>query len=566
MFRLILLFLFSSISISQENIINSSYFEGFEIGNLGSPFSSYFPNLQKNNLEIKSDFMDNHLVENYKKYRLFDKIFFFSHSNIKNSLTYISGYNEGGFISSQLTRPVSNHSHINFYYNNLISNGFFQFQENRFSNLGFEYAYFNENKPYGFIFHFNSINSFHEENGGVEDYNQNLSDDLQQTYFSEANSEIKNRNFSLQQYYKFNSGKMISYLIDYNRYRKVFTDNAPSSYHYSYTPLFFAIVDNYQNTSSFYHVKNKLTLHSNYFLEKNIDFSFIYNLYYHDLITNNLGDFIFSISNFKNPLDYKYKFDLNFCPIGHNKNNYDLKLMYELKTSKFNGEYLLGLNKQKPNLFSGIYPPNLLTNLSWEDDIYSLKNIYISFDNSITNRKIDLNFNYRKVHNLLYYNHYALYTQLESPVDYLHFLLQKKWVHKKLDINQAIHLQKRYFDNDDNSNILSIPFFLYHQSIKYNFDLFKETQLIMNFDFKIHSNYFPNTYMPLSSIFYTQNDIQVGGVPFFSVGLYLQKNNFSLGVIFKDIQYTFLERNYITQDYIANPSLLNLYINWEFLD
>ena len=41
---------FSSISISQENIINSSYFEGFEIGNLGSPFSSYFPNFQKNNL------------------------------------------------------------------------------------------------------------------------------------------------------------------------------------------------------------------------------------------------------------------------------------------------------------------------------------------------------------------------------------------------------------------------------------------------------------------------------------------------------------------------------------
>ncbi len=89
---------------------------------------------------------------------------------------------------------------------------------------------------------------------------------------------------------------------------------------------------------------------------------------------------------------------------------------------------------------------------------------------------------------------------------------------------------------------------------------------MMNFDFKVHSNYFPNTYMPLSSIFYTQNEIKVGGIPFFSVGLYLQKNNFSLGLIFKDIQYTFLDRNYISQDYIANPSILSLYINWEFLD
>ena len=398
------------------------------------------------------------------------------------------------------------------------------------------------------------------------DNNQNLSDDLQQTYFSEANSEIKNRNFSLKQYYKFNSRKIISHRIDYNRYIKVFTDNDPSSYHYTYTPLLFTVVDYYQNTSSFYHVKNKLTLHSNYFLEKNIDFSFIYNLYYHDLITNNLGDFIFSISNFKNPLDYKYKFDLNFCPIGHNKNNYNLKLMYVLKNSKFYGEYLLGFNKQKPNIFSGIYSPNLLTNLSWEDDIYSAKNIYISIDNSIINRKIDLNFNFRKVHNLLYYNHYAIYTQLDNPIDYFHFLLQKKWVYKNLDVDQAIHFQKRYFDNDNNSNILSMPFFIFHQSIKYNFDLFNETQLKMNLDFKIHSNYFPNTYMPLSSIFYTQNEIKVGGVPFFSLGLYLHKNNFSLGVIFKDIQYTFLERNYITQDYFANPSILSLYINWKFLD
>ena len=565
MFRLICLFLFSSISISQENVNYDSFFLGLELGNIGGPFLSYYPNFQSKNLEIKSDFMDSRLIEYYNNYRLFDKFFIFN-TDIKNNITYVSGNNEGGFISSQLTRPISNHSYINFYYNNLISNGFFQFQENRFSNLGFEYAYFNENKPYAFSFYFNSINGFYEESGGVFDYDQNISDDLQQTYFSEANSEMKNRNFSLKQYYKFNSGKMISYRIDYNTYKKVFTDNDPSSYHYNYTPLLFAIVDYYQNTSSFYHVKNKLTLHSNYFLEKNIDFSFIYNLYYHDLITNNLGDFIFSISNFKNPLDYKYKFDLNFCPIGHNKNNYDLKLMYVLKTSKFYGEYLLGFNKQKPNLFSGIYSPNLLTNLSWEDDVYSLKNIYISLHNSIINRKIDLNFNYRKVHNLLYYNHYALYNQLESPVDYFYFLLQKNWVYKKLDVNQAIHLQKGYFDNNENSNILSVPFFIFHQSIKYNFNLFKKISLRMNVDFKIHSNYYPNTFMPLSSVFYNQNNIKVGGVPFFSAGFYLKKNNFSIGIIFRDVQYAFLERNYITQDYIANPTNLSLYINWKFLD
>ena len=81
MFRLILFFLFTSVSISQENIIYNSYFQGFELGNIGSPFLSYIPDFYNKNLEIKSDFMDNLLVENYKKNRLFDKMFLFSNSD-----------------------------------------------------------------------------------------------------------------------------------------------------------------------------------------------------------------------------------------------------------------------------------------------------------------------------------------------------------------------------------------------------------------------------------------------------------------------------------------------------
>ena len=564
MFRLIFFFLFSSISFSQENMFQNSYFNGFELSNIGSPFLSYIPNFSSNNLEIEPDFINNYLVEKNNKNKLFDNMFFFSNFDVKNSLTYISTYSEGGFVCSKLTRPVSINSHINFYYINLISSGFFQLQENSFSNLGFEYAYSNKEKPYGFSFFFNSINAFYEENGGVIDYDQNLSDDLQQTYFSDANSEFKFRNFLLHQYYKFRSDRVVSYKIEYNRFKKSFFDNNPSSYHYSYTPLFFSITDNYKNVSTFYHIKNKLTFHSNYFLKKNIDFSFIYNLYYHDLISSNLGDFILSISNFNNQLDYKYKFHLNFCPIGHNKNNYDIKLMYILKASKYTGKYLLNFNKQKPNLFSGIYPPNLLTNLSW-DDLYSLKNFYISIDNSINNYKIDLNFDYRRIDNFLYYNYYALISQYTKPIDYFHFLISKNWIYKNFFIKQSIHLQKRYLDNN-NSNILPIPFFIFNQSIKYNFDLFKESKLTLNFDFKIHSNYYPNTYMPLSSIFYNQDNVIVGGVPYFSAGLYLQKNNFSLGVIFREIQYSFFDRNYITQDYILSPTNLGLHINWRFLD
>lgn len=565
MIKFILIFIFIFVNSFAQKSNDNNYFNGFEIGNLGSPFSSYFPNFSQKNFELSSDFIGNTLLEK-KIFSSFDHIFFSSDTVIKNSLKYIGVYSEGGFINTQLSRPISDKSYINFNYENLKSKGYFQFQENRFSNLSFQYSYFDKKTPYALIFYFKSVNNFSLENGGVEDFNQNLSDDLQQTYFSNANSQMKSRDFSFFHYYKFKSGRIISHEIDYNRYKKVFVDNTPNSFHYYLTPLLFAISENYSNTMSFYQLNNKLTFHSNYFSRKNIDFSLKYSLYYHDFTSNYIGDFIISVSNFKNIIDSKYNFDLKFCPYGLNRNNYDLKLLYSYNNIDFNGKFLFGLNKKKPDLFSGIYSPNNLTNLSWEDDISFLKNIYVSIDNSIKARKINFNFNYRRVHNLIYYDYYALYNQLEKPVDYFHFLIQKKFFLKNLTIEQCFHFQKEYFENQDESNFFSIPFFLFHQTIKYNLDLFEETKLRIDLNFKIHSNYFPNTYMPLSSIFYNQNEIELGWVPFLSSSVYLEKNNFSLGLFFREIQYAFLERNYLTKDYIANPSSFSLFINWKFFD
>ena len=126
---------------------------------------SYFPNFSQKNLELSSDFIGNTLLEK-KIFSSLDHIFFSSDTVIKNGLKYIGVYSEGGFISSQLNRPISDKSYINFNYENLNSKGYFQFQENRFSNLSFQYSYFDKKIPYALIFYFKSINNFSLENGG----------------------------------------------------------------------------------------------------------------------------------------------------------------------------------------------------------------------------------------------------------------------------------------------------------------------------------------------------------------------------------------------------------------
>ena len=72
--------------------------------------------------------------------------------------------------------------------------------------------------------------------------------------------------------------------------------------------------------------------------------------------------------------------------------------------------------------------------------------------------------------------------------------------------------------------------------------------------------------MPLNSTFYHQNEVEVGNIPMFSGGLFLEKDNFSAGLAFQNIQSLFMEDSYILQNYIFNPTTFRLYVSWTFLD
>ena len=113
MIKFILIFIFIFINSFAQKSNDNNYFNGLEIGNLGSPFLSYFPNFSQKNLELSPDFMGNTLLEK-KIFSSLNHIFFSSDTVIKNGLKYIGVYSDGGFISTQLNRPISDNSYINF--------------------------------------------------------------------------------------------------------------------------------------------------------------------------------------------------------------------------------------------------------------------------------------------------------------------------------------------------------------------------------------------------------------------------------------------------------------------
>ena len=62
------------------------------------------------------------------------------------------------------------------------------------------------------------------------------------------------------------------------------------------------------------------------------------------------------------------------------------------------------------------------------------------------------------------------------------------------------------------------------------------------------------------------NELKVGNIPMFSCGFFLEKDNFSAGLLFQNIHSLFMEDSYIIPDYRFNPIAFRLYVNWTFLN
>ena len=559
----ILFFIICFQSFSKEKIDSIYNYKIIELNNIGSPVSSFFPNFDFDVLNINYGIINSRLIENYDHLFRYNDLTIIPDSNIQSNLKYISSYNEGGLIMGSLHRPISNHSFINFYYNNLLSKGFFQYQENKFSNLGLEWYYYNKDTTYSFRFAFNSINGFYQENGGVI-YESNLSNDLLNTYLTSSTIETKTRSFLFNQSYKFNSQNKLYHSFEYNDYNRLYSDPNPSSYHYSLTPFDFQII-NYNRSTYFDDIKNKITINSNFFLKKQINYSIIHRLYFHELISNNkYGDFIFSISNFNNYTS-KYNFSLNFCPLGYNKNNYDFRFSYNYDFKDIKNKFNFVFFKKRPNIFLDTYYTGF--SVDWENDFKSKKVFSLKTQTSFLRYNLDVNFDYNRINNFLYFNNLASAVQFNNTIDYFHLFIKKKWViTDRFKLYQNIHFQKTQYNDNVNFDIIPIPLFLFNQKIKYDFFLFKKLEFSSSIDITFHSKYYANRYMPLNGVFYNQDELKIGGKPFLQGAIFMKKKNFNIGVLIENIHSLFFNEIYITPSYIHNDLIFRLYIDWKFLD
>ncbi|MAZ58750.1 MAG: hypothetical protein CMP56_05045 [Flavobacteriales bacterium] len=545
--RILFLCVFS-VCFSQNNTIleslESNY--SFELNNIGDPLIFLIPKPSSTSLFL------NHVSKDIRNIDFQSKKSFLVSDTIYSQISYTGAYKYGGLLETFLTRPIGQYVKLNFAYDNLSSEGFFNHQHNKYGNILLSLD-FKKDDFYSCSFLFGLLGAKYEQSGGLVSYNQDISADLNPTYLTSASTELKRKKIKFSQTYLFDSGLKLKHDVSALLFKRDFVDLSPLSFYYSFTNSEM-VFDNYHLNIFFNSFFNTLSFSKNKF-----NFSINHN-YYHtnDLSVDKIGDIIFSFNStdvFKKQKNIY--FNLVFCPLGYNKNNYLLDLRWEKNTLNFSHFFSFDILSKKPDFFRQHY----VNNLSWDWSSFSPSTtLSLKFKSALKKRHLFASFFINRSSHFLYFNEFASPIQLEDNLLYLNFRLNKTWHIGNLFFNTAFCFQ--YADNE----VLSIPMFFYHKEIKYTYGLSNGFVLSSSLNSYFFSKYYADSFFPLTDVFYQQRTQESVIQPFFSGNLLISKKDFSCGIIFNNLQNLFLSDSYFLPDYILPQPIVRFSIKWGFLD
>ena len=556
----VIFFLNFFICFSQESILldslnsNYHYLEHseytYEINNLGDPIISFVKKTPVNN------FLLNHTSQEVRKIDFLKKGYTIKKDTIWSYISYQSSYSMGGLLNTFLTRPIGKNMRLVFNYNNLSSEGFYNNQHNKYSNL-FLQLDFTKPELYSCSFFGSSLNAQYEQFGGLSLYDNTVSTNLLGVYLQSAQTMIKNRFLKFSQTYFLKSDLKLKHDFNWSTFYREYVDPLPlSSFYYSLTPLDYLIVSDYNLNTFLYTISNEVSIDNT-----KLKFAIKHNYYNtNDLIKNDIrGDFVTSLSSINSLKENNKSFNflLAFCPIGYNKNNYLVDLKFNKKSQYFNNTFITHFSTKKPHFFREHY--NNFQNWNWSD-FESSSFLSFKIQSVLKNIHLKSKISVNRISRFFYFNELASPSQLTEPLVYIQMELKKDFLFKDISLNSAICLQ--YSDN----NALSVPLIFYYQKINYHRVILSDIKLNASFSGYLFSKYFPNTFFPLTDVFYNQTENKSLVKPFLSSSIYIAKKNFSVGLIFDNVQNIVLEESYFIDSYQLPSPTIRFSVQWLFLD
>lgn len=218
--------------------------------------------------------------------------------------------------------------------------------------------------------------------------------------------------------------------------------------------------------------------------------------------------------------------------------------------------------KEEKSPYYQVY--NISNHFKWDvDSLFTKQKYQIA---SINSRfyGFDMNVNFNKVHNYVYYDENALPKQSKNDIVIIQANIKKnlkitKWLFFDADLS---------FQKVDGNDSLQLPQIISWTSLYTDFFMFKRAiQIQVGVDATYYSAYYAPAYMPATAQFYYQNEEKYGNYPFVDVFVNAKVQRATFFAKMEHVNKGFMGYNYYnTPHYPARDRIFKFGICWRFFD
>jgi len=513
------------------NYLRSDNFELIEFSNTGHTYNSL------SFVESKGLFPQIGSNAKHYNYLKTNDINYYHVATPFTELMYRSAFVQGQLLDALFSVNTSPRFNFTISRKGLRSLGNYQHFLSSSSNFRFSTNYNSRNSKYFLKTHYVNQNLFSEENGGIreddisnfESGNTEFIDrSVFDPQFENADNTLHGKRFYLNQNYliknsldslntqKWSVGNIITLENKYYQFKQ----STPNEY-FGESPGFNQINDKVSfdtflvnfNTSFSSSKLGMTTFFMNY---RDVNYSY-----------ENLVD-IDNNYNYESIIDENFSFGLNYL---FKKENYILDFQFEsmltgdVEGSLIGAGLLLNINSDSNIKFSFINSDNspdynyIVNNSSYLN--YNWNNLFKNINttkyilNFSSDKLFKFNFEFNNILNYTYFvkdvSGIVLPVQEFNNLGVFKMNISKKISFNKFAIDNRVQFQKT---GDESLGIINIPELILRNTFYYQDELFKKALFLQTgFTFNYFSEFYMNSYDPLLSEFYVQNNKLIGNFP-----------------------------------------------------
>lgn len=498
-------------------------------------------------------------------------------------LTGIAGTKVYQYFDMRFTTTFKNNFNIALAFKRFTSNGFYRRQQTFTNNFYSSFNYENKKKRFGFYGSAIANTNNHQENGGLlsdtlKETDVLLNKEILQVKLTTATRKNSDQYFAINPYWRLNrydsTGSTNHFLqlgATVRNETLKYTDAGSGSnnfYYLSYEDTLKTL-----DSTNLKQLKSSLsynlkTRHAQLSTGYKNEFNRVYQ-YFDSLYVNHLVYGDFSFHHFFKSKDsvekdvLKSAFKASYVLAGYNQNDVQLinESEFRLKRKQLHRMGLLVLaESRKPDLQQQFWNSN---HFRWDNNYMPTKTVagQLSYGWS---RLFELDVRYANITNLIYYDNIALPRQVITPFNVFNAGIRFNHVFFK---HLGVHVNYHYQTTDGN-NYLYLPNHVAQARLFYQ-GLLSRNNLWLQIGVQAQSfsNFYSYNYMPVTQVFYLQDQKQTGQYLFTEfylnarirpVNFFIRVENALQGLVGKDYA--------LVNGYYQPDRAFRFGVSWQFFD